>query len=159
MNNLAPSLTLISRAETYFMPKVTKDEDSGCWIWGGAKTADGYGLFFNGEQTERAHRFSYRAYVAEIPQGRLLLHRCDNPSCVNPQHLVVGTQLENVADMRRKNRAVDVAGSKHGRAKLSEEKVVSIRADGRCHAVIAAEHGVSKGLISQIKTRTIWAHI
>jgi hypothetical protein len=75
----------------------------GCWEWVAAKDRDGYGQF-KGNGHVRAHRFSYDEFVGPIPEGLQVLHRCDNPSCVNPEHLWVGTNADNMADKCEKGR-------------------------------------------------------
>jgi hypothetical protein len=156
---IAFSKTSIEAMRDRFMEKVAPEPVNGCWIWAASKMADGYGLFFNGAKTERAHRVAYRLWNGPIQQGLSVLHQCDNPSCVNPSHLFLGTQKDNVDDMMKKGRSAHAAGSSHGRAKLSEANVLDIREDQRRHVDIAAAYGVSRGLISMIKARKIWAHI
>lgn len=83
--------------------------DRGCWIWTGGTVDGGYGQFSIGRDGRRsvvmqAHRWSYRHYNGEIPEGLLVLHRCDTPACVRPEHLFLGTQADNMADMRAKGR-------------------------------------------------------
>jgi len=80
-----------------------------------------------------------------------VLHRCDNRLCVNPDHLFLGTKQENSIDMARKGR--------HGRKKLSAEDIVAIRKDPRSHSVVAAEYGVTFGMIGMIRQRRCWAHV
>src|ERR1700730_2840026 len=75
-----------------------------CWLWTAAKDKDGYGFFsVNGKQT-KAHRFSFAHYNGEIPTGMIVCHKCDTPSCVNPDHLFLGTHKINLDDMRSKGR-------------------------------------------------------
>lgn len=153
------SLTSIDALPRFWGKVASPRHVDECWVWSGSKSRDGYGLFGNGEKTERAHRFIFRMTFGPIGRGMVILHKCDNPSCVNPSHLAIGTQAENVADMRRKKRAVNVNGERHGRAKLTEAQVKEIRDDKRMQKEIAAAYGVSKGLIGLIKTRRVWAHI
>lgn len=76
-----------------------------CWLWDGPRFASGYGRASQGSRKRRAHRVAYELYVAPIPEGMHVLHRCDNPPCVNPDHLFLGTHLDNMKDMERKGRA------------------------------------------------------
>ncbi len=88
-----------------FFEKIEKT--SSCWIWKGGKNEKGYGTFFvqSYKACVKAHRFSYEILIGKIPSGMCVLHRCDTPSCVNPDHLFIGTQQDNLADMRAKGRA------------------------------------------------------
>lgn len=114
-----------------FMAKVRKDE-SGCWIWTAGKLADGYGQFWYGGTTVRAHRASYEIHFGHIPDGSgyhgaCVCHRCDVRLCVNPEHLFLGTHGDNVRDMYAKGRAVDQRGERHSQAKLTSGQVDDIR--------------------------------
>lgn len=86
-----------------FEEKIEKIDS--CWIWVGAFFKSGYGRFSFGKKKVRAHRFSYELYIGKIPKGIYVLHRCDNPCCVNPLHLFLGTHLDNMMDMESKGRA------------------------------------------------------
>lgn len=126
-----------------FWSKVNKtDNTEDCWTWNASTRAKGYGAFCylkDGQTINgRGHRYSYEIHIGVIPDGLFVLHRCDNPSCVNPNHLFLGTNQDNVNDMMRKGRHVsggtyakDKAkynrGSKHFNAKLTEDIVRSIR--------------------------------
>jgi hypothetical protein len=86
--------------------KKVKKTISGCWEWTGAKNHSGYGhTTFRKERCKRAHRVSYLIWVGEIPPNLYVCHRCDNPACINPNHLFLGSHEENMQDMKKKNRA------------------------------------------------------
>lgn len=138
---------------------------SDCWKWNGSFFSNGYGQFgpefkeASGNYTRRAHRVSYEIFNGPIPDGMLVLHKCDNRWCVNPAHLFIGTSLDNNKDMFRKNRANKPKGSQHGFAKLTEDVVEKIRKDFRLHREIAEDYGVSRPTITQIKNKRLWKHI
>src|SRR5687768_198156 len=90
-----------------------------CWLWTCPPDRCGYGFFRVGRKKWRAHRVAYELYVGPIPRGLLVLHRCDVPACVNPQHLFLGTDADNGADKKAKGRAPRVIGN----AKLTPEAV------------------------------------
>lgn len=86
-----------------FMDRIHKTDL--CWVWIGARTGSGYGAHkFRGVRAHLAHRESYIRFVGEIPKGKLLMHSCDNPACVNPSHLTVGTYKDNIQDAIKKKR-------------------------------------------------------
>lgn len=133
----------------------------GCWNWVGSICRDGYGKI-NLAGLYLAHRFSFSDwYQKEI--GKLcVLHKCDNPSCVRPDHLFLGTQEENILDMEKKGRAYHPIGDDHGRAKLTEIQVVEIRklrASGISTGKLSKMFLVSKTNILSIVARSSWKHI
>jgi hypothetical protein len=137
----------------------TKIADNGCMEWTGSTISDGYGMMKVSGKSMLAHRFSYTQAFGEIPEGQLVLHRCDNPSCVNPDHLFLGTDQDNVSDMFAKGRGRKAKGSGHGRTNLTEDQVRSIRADPRKLRDIAADYGLGKSAVGYIKSRVNWGHI
>ena len=135
-----------------------------CWIWTAATDQDGYGKFRGevlGTVFQKAHRFSW-AYHSQslIPAGMLVCHTCDNPRCVNPGHLWLGTEADNHDDMVAKGRRrTEVRGELASRAKLTEDQVRAILADPRPYAQIAADYGVASPTITSVKNRDSWAHV
>jgi hypothetical protein len=109
-------------------------------------------------QNTPAHRFSYLTYIGPIPDGLQVLHKCDNPPCINPDHLFLGTHKDNMADMADKGRANGGApkGERHGRTHLAKADVLAIRSDPRPGRVIAREYGMSKSAIYYIKSGETW---
>lgn len=88
-----------------FMEKVKKTKT--CWLWTATKFTAGYGSFSYQSKKVAAHRFAYTVFVGEIPEGKFVLHHCDVPPCVNPDHLFLGTQTDNLQDMTEKGRRVN----------------------------------------------------
>jgi hypothetical protein len=138
---------------------------TGCIEWTGPKYPQGYGraLRVVGEPEEtRAHRRSWEIANGEIPQGMAVLHRCDNPSCVNPEHLFLGTDADNTRDKYSKRRNVNLAGAEHGRSILAPEDVLRIREAYLFGGGVTAIHklyGVSKGTVEDIVYRRSWSHL
>lgn len=133
--------------------RVSRDAN-GCWIWQGPRLPKGYGrVSLTGVKSCAAHRVSYRLFVGPIPDGMFVCHRCDVPSCVNPQHLFVGTAAENNADRDMKGRHVAprVFGEASVHAKLKRAEVIAIRADTRKYTEIAANYNVSPSTVCNIK--------
>lgn len=160
---LLPPTPLIVEFESRFIP----EPNSGCWIWTASVTSSCYGIVWHktlGKRGQaRAHRVSYQLYRGEIPDGMVVCHKCDNPSCVNPEHLFVGTQLDNILDMRAKGRgargfalSILMRGERGPRRKLTAAQVESIRQDARTQRTIAADYGVTQSNIGIIKRRQTW---
>ena len=137
--------------EERFWSKVNKDGD--CWEWTAAKNNLGYGLF-NHEYSSLAHRISWLLNNGEIPKDICVCHHCDNPSCVNPEHLFLGTNADNMRDMSEKGRAIRPRGEEHYRCKLTDKDVSNIRSryafSKETYAIIAREYGTSGEQISNI---------
>jgi hypothetical protein len=137
--------------------------ENGCWNWVATKDRDGYGLLTHhrGKQI-RAHRASYEFHVAKIPVGLLVCHSCDNPSCINPNHLFVGTSKENTRDMLDKNRRPVLRGERHPNAKLTNDQVTQIkqlRSENRLLKDIANQFNISFQTVSSITKGTTWNSI
>lgn len=104
-------------------------------------------------------RLTWEEAHGPIPEGLDVLHKCDNPPCRTLEHLFLGTNADNVADREAKGRNRPPRGEVHYRARLKEDDVRTIRTDPRLHRQIAKDFGISKTLVSHIKTRRAWAHI
>lgn len=146
-------------AQDRFWAKVQKGD--GCWEWTAALLITGYGHFrgHNG-QTIKAHRFAWIETNGPIPDGLNVLHRCDNPKCVRPSHLFLGTKADNSRDMAEKGRSTQ--GIKDSQAKLDDDKVRLIRqqsAEGVSQPEIANRFGIDKSNVSRIVNRKTWKHV
>ena len=134
-----------------------------CWEWVGAVNSRGYGNFSRGRKREgqvRAHRFSWELHNGAIPRGMVVCHRCDNPSCVRPDHLFLGTPTQNVHDATRKGR--NYLGPKTWSAKLTAIQVREIRllhASGQSMCSIGRQYGVVHETIRAIIHRRTWCHV
>lgn len=138
-----------------FWAKVDKSGD--CWNWTAFKSK-GYGYIMCGwKNPVRAHRFSWVLHNGDIPDGMFVCHKCDNPSCVRPDHLFLGTPADNVIDMVQKGRNVSCPGPKNGVAKLTPEQVRAIYLDPRTNKEIGASYGIASSLASFIRQRRLWA--
>jgi HNH endonuclease len=141
--------------EEFYIP----EPNSGCWLWLGHINPDGYGNGWDSalKRTALAHRMVYRILVGPIPAGKKLLHSCDNPCCVNPEHMTVGTTADNNADCKAKGR--NARGERHGSNKLSMEQVLAIREATGTQRAIAARFNVHYVTVHQIKSRKRWKHL
>ena len=143
-----------------FWDKVNVTSPSGCWLWKGAKDCEGYGFIKRKDGVQlRAHRMSYEFYQGPIPDNYQICHHCDNPSCVNPNHLFAGTNSDNMRDCIRKNRKPPVRGTKNPMAKLTDNQVIDIRKDTRPSKAIAGEYQITPDYVNTIKRRGTWKHI
>lgn len=148
---------------TRFWAKVERKGPSECWPWVGG-TNGRYGICGAGGKRGRllkAHRLAWEFECGPIPEGGVLLHVCDNTRCVNPAHLRLGTQAENIADRNAKGR--QAKGVRTACAKLNDEAVRDIRRTLRTGAAtqraLARQYGVSDSIISTIWTRKAWVHV
>jgi hypothetical protein len=137
--------------EERFWARVFMRAPDECWGWDGPPGPGGYGKFSMGGKLTYAHRAAYEIATGVSPYGCLVCHTCDNPGCVNPAHLFLGTSADNSADMVRKGRSR--SGEAHWRARLTDAQVNDIRARaaaGETQRSLAAAHGVSFQHVSDL---------
>ena len=143
------------------------NKTTGCWEWQGSKRS-GYGRMIIGSRTDgtrktvSTHRLSYELNYGEIPQGMEICHKCDNPCCINPDHLFAGTRQDNIDDRERKGRNNPPKGEKHAKAKLTERDVIDIRnkrAAGKSFGKLAKEYGVHKKTIQNAVSGKSWGFL
>lgn len=177
MTIIPTSPSSLFSVKTRFWAKVKRGP--GCWEWTAARQPHPrgkgftYGMFWVGSKKAgtgkmiQAHRVAWELAKGETPDGLKVLHKCDNPACVRPAHLFLGTQKDNTEDMIAKGRKNASIGERHGSAKLTQQQVIDIRAKyvagrGRAHrgnaVLLAAIYGVARGTITDVVTRA-WQHI
>lgn len=154
LDHIIGTLSMRDRLECYSMP-VT---ESGCHIWLGATDNKGYGVVHIKRKTVQAHRIAWMETNGNIPSGIYICHRCDNPPCVNPDHLFAGTPSDNIADMDKKNRRRTAFGENNGNAKLTDDAIRQIRAAPGSTA-IAKKFNISKSVCKKIRNGTAWKHV
>lgn len=144
-----------------------------CWIWKLKPDIWGYGVFCLDSKRIKAHRYSYVLKFGNIPEGMKVCHKCDNPICVNPNHLFLGTNSDNMLDMFAKGRGFNVGftrghkrtiGSKNAKAKLSEDQIREIRINYQAitpitRDEIASKYNVDPKTIYDILSRRTWKHV
>lgn len=149
-----------------FMSRVVKDP-CGCWLWVGGvrkKTRSNnkeYGDFWLNGKRALAHRASWLLHKGDIPAGQIICHSCDTPLCVNPDHLWIGTQADNMKDAWSKGRGKNNSkqGERHKLSKLSERMVNDIKESALSGVELAKRFGVSPSTISMIRTGRNWRHL
>lgn len=176
--------TVLERFEKSIMP-VT---ECGCWIWMKALCGDRYGSIRVNSKLEKAHRVSWELFKGEIPSGLHVLHTCDIPACVNPEHLFLGTPLDNARDKESKGRGNQPTGlrngrhtkpertcrgddhparkypgtrvgSGNGRSILTDDDIIAIRSSPLPTRELKELYGVTKHHINRIRARKCWTHI
>jgi hypothetical protein len=155
--------------ETKFWRHATKAGEDDCWQWAGNLNEKGYGRIkhYRSRKWVKAHRYSYELHHGEIPAGMLVLHSCDNRSCVNPKHLRIGTCMDNSQDMVARGRAgrgpgPTRSGSAHPYAKLTEADIPVIRdlvKSGATMPSVAARFGVGVSAIHNVFHGKTWKHV
>ena len=168
--------TLISdRVSEMFVERFDAGDPSLCWEWKGSRDLENYGRLKLKGKYVKAHRYAFAFFGLGDPGGMCVLHRCDNPPCVNPAHLFLGTNLDNIRDRHRKGRDAKGgrnasrkyplihAGEKHGRHKLSDQQVISIRVAYSgglwTQDALAKLFSVSQTLIGFIVRKVAWRHL
>lgn len=138
----------------------TKRAD-GCWLWVGFRDLNGYGRLNVDGVPVIASRLSYQLHYGEIPDGKHVCHKCDNPPCVNPDHLFLGTPKDNTADMINKgrDRRRGLPGVSHHAARLTDEIVRFVRCSDMTDAEAARKFDVSRATIHAVRHRKTWTHL
>lgn len=133
-----------------------------CWMWIGSRNNNGYGKFKVGSHLISSHRFIFETINGPIPPGKIIRHSCDNPICVNPDHLLVGTCQDNINDKCARGRVSRLNGEQNPNAKLLKSDIPMIRKlykDGLSQKEIGILFGVVKQSISHIMSQKTWHHI
>jgi hypothetical protein len=141
----------------YFWSRLDGDNINECWNFHGATTNFGYGKLTFNKQWWMSHRLAWTLVNGPIPENMWVLHRCDNPSCCNPQHLFLGTYQINVTDCVLKER--NARGEKHGRSKLTVAEVRHIKLSNLPGAALSEMYKIAPGQISAIRSGKKWKHI
>lgn len=134
------------------------EPNTGCWLWLASVTQFGYGTITVGRAL-RAHRVSWIAFRGAVSDGLHVLHRCDTRCCVNPDHLFLGTNSDNVADKVAKGRQARTTGAAHYAAKLTDTDIIDIRASTWSLQALAAHYGVAKSSITSIRSGRTWSAV
>lgn len=146
---------LRERLEAHSIP----EPNSGCLLWTGAVSSTGYGSLRWKGRTEKAHRMAWVCRHGSINSALHACHKCDVRSCVNADHLFLGTNADNVADKLAKGRRNGPVGETHGSARFTKEVVRCIRAEAGTHKSLGEKYGVSAAAIGAIKRRETWGHV
>jgi hypothetical protein len=143
------------------------EKTDSCWVWtGGSKNQKGYGQIGSGGKGAKhilAHRLSYEIHKGKIPDGMVVMHSCDNPSCVNPDHLSIGTQSQNILEAFSKGRKNSVPphvyGDSCGASKLNKFQAIEVIESTDATKLLAAKYGVSKSAIERVRNGKTWRHL
>ena len=147
-----------------FMDNCVINPSTKCWEWQGFKDRDGYGQISYKSKAFLVHRIAYMFYHQlneDDISNRVVMHLCDNPSCVNPDHLKLGTQQENIIDMHKKGRAPNRSGENNPNAKLTDfqvQKIKELYALGISQEELAKMFNVSRRTIHNIRKGVTWSH-
>lgn len=135
---------------------------NGCWEWNGAKTKDGYGRTTKKSKSTTTHRRMYELVFGEIPRGLHVLHMCDNPPCINPEHLELGDHNKNMAQMQSRGRKAVLSGEDNPSAKLTEEDVSDIKIflrNGILPKDIIKVYPIKQAIVYHIKNNRVWSNV
>lgn len=157
VNRKPSGITLAERLEYYSIP----EPNSGCTLWHGAVDDAGYGILSWKGRRVRAPRAAWEEVNGPMPASLMPCHRCDNPPCINVDHLFAGTHADNTADKMRKgrHRCDPPLGENAGSAKLTERDVLTIRASTDTQRALASRFGVDQSQISRVKNLVDWRHL
>jgi hypothetical protein len=144
-------------ADATFEASFEVDEVTGCHNWTGTLSGARYGQLYVQGKRRYAHRYAYERVNGRIPAGMEVCHRCDNPQCVNEEHLFVGSHADNMADASAKRRTRQ--GSRHWGAKLTEDDVAFLRSSGLATATLARRFGVERATIRNAREGRTWRHL
>ncbi len=148
--------SMATETQVLFASKIKIESPTGCWEWIGTKGREGYGVFAWSKNRMSAHRYSWEWFNGrEIPSGMMVLHSCNNPACVNPLHLRLGTHFDNMAD--RKLIGNYLRGEHHVRAVITDEQAIKIFNDKRTCRIIAEDYGVNRDVVHRIRTGETYA--
>lgn len=146
----------------FIAQRIEPDLNTGCWLWSGCVKANGYGVIgvrrAGKLHNTLAHRASWAQRHGPIPPGLYVCHRCDTPACVNPDHLFLGTQKDNLRDMYAKGRLQN-RGVLNASASLTEEQVRQIRRDTRTLDRVAKDYGVGRSTIWRVRRRMAYVDV
>ncbi len=135
----------------------SRREENGCLVWTGYRVKKGYGRISIAGRSVPTNRAAYQAWIGEIPADQLVCHKCDNPPCIEPSHLFLGTNAENLADRNAKGR--QSKGESRNGAKLTETAVRAIRASDAPTVELAALYGVAETTLSYARHGKTWTHV
>lgn len=137
----------------------TSQGPNGCILFTGTTDRGRYGQFYIGQSKVAAHRVAYALACGPIPSGLLVCHRCDNPTCINTDHLFLGTDLDNNADRSAKNRTHQPFGRVERYRKLTSDDVLRIKTEPKSGRALAAEMGVAPNTVRKVRRGETWKHV
>lgn len=145
--------------EERYLAKILPPNDDGCKLWSASRNEDGYGIFRHNGRMHTAHRWAYAHFVVTVPRGIVVRHNCDVRACQTIDHLLLGTQADNVQDMISRNRIPSRAGAAGHRAILTEDQVRFIRVSPLSNVELARSYNVSQSTISAVRTGQTWSSL